>query len=407
MTEAFVISGAQVFDGEKRRGRVDVKVAHGVITAVGSPGAPGERVVDGTGATLLPGLIDAHTHTEETAARQALTFGITTELDMLSKPEQMAPLRRLVARSFDLADVRSASIGLTRADGHPHQLPQEQGGPVWPTASSVAEVPAFVAGRIAEGADYLKVLIEDGHVLGSSVPVLGQDVLEAAVREAHANGLKVLAHALTLDATRRALDAGVDGLAHLFVDAPHTTEIVSRIAEAGIFVVPTLSTLASITGQDIGAALATDPRVRPKVAPAWLKGLTETWHTMPPANFAIALETLAALHAAGVDVLAGTDAAHLGTFGVAHGASLHSELALLVRAGFTPLQALHAATALTARRFALADRGRVEPGLRADLLLVEGDPTTTIDDTLSVRAVWRQGVRLELGPITTAANSTT
>lgn len=88
---------------------------------------------------------------------------------------------------------------------------------------------------------------------------------------------------------------------------------------------------------------------------------------------------------------------------MAHGASLHGELGLLVRTGFTPLQALHAATALTARRFDLADRGRIAPGLRADLLLVDGDPTTTIDDTLSVRAVWRQGIHLDMDSVTATA----
>ncbi|MEO6090540.1 MAG: amidohydrolase family protein [Umezawaea sp.] len=77
-----------------------------------------------------------------------------------------------------------------------------------------------------------------------------------------------------------------------------------------------------------------------------------------------------------------------------HGASVHHELQHLVRAGLTPVQALRAATATTARRFRLTDRGRIAEGLRADLLLVDGDPTTTISDTLNTRAVWRRGTRL-------------
>lgn len=69
-------------------------------------------------------------------------------------------------------------------------------------------------------------------------------------------------------------------------------------------------------------------------------------------------------------------------------------LQLLVTAGLTPVQALRAATATPARRFGLTDRGRITPGARADLLLVDGDPTTTtIADTLSIRAVWRRGAR--------------
>ncbi|MEZ0114439.1 imidazolonepropionase-like amidohydrolase [Catenulispora sp. EB89] len=398
----FVIAGAQVFDGERRLGAVDVQVANGVITSVGGTRVPGAAVVDATGATLLPGLIDAHTHSDESALRQALTFGVTTELDLTSMPEQMMPLRRVATGSFDMADVRSASVGLTPPGGHPHQLRKGMDGP-WPTAASVAEVPGFVAGRIAESADYLKVMIEDGRVLGASVPVLAQDILIAAVREAHANGLKVLAHALTLEATGLAVDAGVDGLTHLFVDAPHAPKLVERIAAAGVFVIPTLSTLASITGQDASAALAADPRVRPKVPPVWLDSLADTWRTLPQRHFEYVLASVSALRAAGVDVLAGTDAAHLGAPGTAHGASLHGELRLLVRAGFTPLEALRAATALTAQRFGLADRGRIDQGMRADLLLVDGDPTADVGDSLSVRAVWRQGVRLDLEPVTSIA----
>ena len=77
-----------------------------------------------------------------------------------------------------------------------------------------------------------------------------------------------------------------------------------------------------------------------------------------------------------------------------HGASLHHELQLLVRAGLTPIEALRAATSVPARRFGIFDRGRIVDGARADLLLVKGDPTMNISDTLSIVAVWRQGVRL-------------
>jgi imidazolonepropionase-like amidohydrolase len=209
----------------------------------------------------------------------------------------------------------------------------------------------------------------------------------------------VLAHAFTREATSQAVAAGVDGLAHLFVDTAHTPEIVDRIAASGVFVVPTLSTLASITGQSAGADLARDVRVRPKISPEELENLSQTYATTPSPNFDMALATVAALHAAGVDLLAGTDAAHLGVPGVAHGASLHDELRLLVRAGLSPVAALGAATSLPARCFGLTDRGRVREGCRADLILVDGNPTTTIGDTLSIRAVWRQGVRLARDPM--------
>ncbi|WP_037353238.1 amidohydrolase family protein [Amycolatopsis orientalis] len=387
----FVIAGARVFDGETSLGIVDVEVADGKIAGVGER-PEGADLVDGSGATLLPGLIDAHTHTDAEALRQALTFGVTTEFDMLSMPQQMIPLRRKAAASNDLADVRSPSIGLTPAGGHPQQLRKGEGDPPWPTAASREEVAAFVEDRIAEGADYLKVLVEDGRLFGSApLPRLAPELVAATVRESHRRGKMVLAHAMTVETAEQVVDAGVDGLTHLFFDRPHTAEVVGKIAAADTFVIPTLTVIASITGEPAGRRLAEDRRVRPKLAAEWRENLSGAMATIPREHFGYALETLSALKEAGVDVLAGTDAAHLGAPGMAHGASLHDELRLLTTAGFTPTEALRAATSVPARRFGLADRGRIKPGLRADLVLVAGDPTVTIGDTLSIRRVWRNG----------------
>jgi imidazolonepropionase-like amidohydrolase len=117
----------------------------------------------------------------------------------------------------------------------------------------------------------------------------------------------------------------------------------------------------------------------------------------PQGNLKDAYASVMALHKAGVDILAGSDVSEplpiLG--GLAHGASLHHELQLLVAAGLEPIEALRAATSTPARRFGLNDRGRITTGARADLLLVDGDPTTNISDALSIRAVWREGDLLD------------
>jgi imidazolonepropionase-like amidohydrolase len=98
---------------------------------------------------------------------------------------------------------------------------------------------------------------------------------------------------------------------------------------------------------------------------------------------------------AGVTLLAGTD---VGTPGTAHGASLHHELKLLVDAGLRPVEALHAATAAPARHFSLTDRGHIAPGQSADLLLVDGDPTTDITATRNIVGVWRRGAAVPRRP---------
>ena len=180
----------------------------------------------------------------------------------------------------------------------------------------------------------------------------------------------------------------------MFLDGPHTTDIVSEIAAAGTFVIPTLTVASSAMGHT-GAEFAADQRVRDKLGKQWLEALRASMNVYPEGDLDAVLGTVAALHAAGVDILAGTDVSEpVPAFGgMAHGASVHHELQLLVAAGLTPVQALRAATSTPARRFGLSDRGRITVGARADLLLVDGDPTTTISDTLSIRAVWRRGVR--------------
>lgn len=100
------------------------------------------------------------------------------------------------------------------------------------------------------------------------------------------------------------------------------------------------------------------------------------------------MANVAALHRANVAILAGTDAGNPGTTA---GASLLGELGLLVRAGLSPVEALRAATSVPARCFNLADRGRIAPGLRAELVLARGDPTTAIDDVRDAAAVWKNG----------------
>ncbi|GAA3421776.1 amidohydrolase family protein [Streptosporangium vulgare] len=142
-----------------------------------------------------------------------------------------------------------------------------------------------------------------------------------------------------------------------------------------------------------GEAFAADPRVSSKLDPAWLATLRSSYNRYPQGNLEDVLASVKALHEAGVDLLAGTDVAVPVPFlgGMAHGASIHHELQLLVRAGLTPVDALRTATSVPARRFGLNDRGRIAEGLRADLVLVDGDPTVTISDTLNITGVWRRG----------------
>jgi imidazolonepropionase-like amidohydrolase len=265
-----------------------------------------------------------------------------------------------------------------------------------PFATTPQEAVSYIPKLVAADSDYIKFMIDDGTVEGHpGLPMLDQATVAAGVAEAHRHGMLAVAHALTLDATRMAIEAVMDGLVHLFMDRPHTDEIIELIARSGAFVVPCVVLDASMMGIT-GAALADDPRVSSRLNDAWTTTLRSSFNRYPQGELDDVLASVRALHDAGVDIITGTDASLAVPFlgGLAHGASVHHELQYLVRAGLTPLEALRAATSTTARRFGLDDRGRIAEGLRADLLLVDGDPTSTISDTLNTRAVWRRGTRL-------------
>ncbi len=390
----FAVTNTRVFTGTHVADASVVVVEDGTIVAVGHEVPEGVEEIDGGGGTLLPGLIDAHTHTDEDGLRTALRFGVTTELDMMSVPHVMDPVRKKARTEFDLADVRTASWGLAHPDGHPHQLRRGLDDPVWPTATVPSEAPAFVEGRLSEGADYIKIMVEDGAAFGTSLPVVPFEVVAATVEAAHQRGKMALVHALSATATLAAVEAGADGVTHLHYDEVITGDLIIRMREQGMFVITTLAVTASGASAGAGPRLGADLRVASRLDATWRENLGRelAWN----ANLSNALRSVGLLHAAGVEVLAGTDAAHPFGTGIAHGASLHDELRLLEAGGLSPVEALTAATRRTADRFGLIDRGRIEPGASADLVLVDGDPTTQLSSTLNTRAVWRRGHRLEL-----------
>jgi imidazolonepropionase-like amidohydrolase len=201
-----------------------------------------------------------------------------------------------------------------------------------------------------------------------------------------------MAHIGTQREAAAAIDAGVDGLAHLFADSDPAPDFASNVASHHAFVVPTLTVLESETGKASGASLVSDPRLAPFLEPseaARLRSAFRLPRRLSSLSLAHASAAVRALAASGVPILAGTDAGNPGT---AHGVSIHRELELLVEAGLTPVEALRAATSTPARVFGLRDRGRIASGLRGDLVMVDGDPNEDITATRAIVQIWRNGV---------------
>lgn len=388
-----LVRGARVFDGERVLGIRDVLVVGGRIAEVGTGlAAPaGARIVDGAARTLLPGFIDAHTHAFGDALAEAVVFGVTTELDMFTDWRMAKALREEQSRgnAAGRADLLSAGTLITAPGGHGTEY-----GMAIPTLAHADSAQSFIDARIAEGSDWIKIVHDDGRTYGLSFPTVDLATMRAAIEAAQKRGKLAVVHIGDAEGARAALEAGASGLVHLYVGAAADASLVQLARQGNAFVIPTLSVLQSVSGEASGAALRDDARLAPYLSAAAGTALGQTFPRRQNAStrYDVARELVARLHAAGVPILAGTDAGNPGT---AHGVSIHGEMSLLVQAGLTPAQALASATSVPARAFGLEDRGRIAPGLRADLVLVNGDPTEDITSTRDIAGVWKGGVAVD------------
>jgi imidazolonepropionase-like amidohydrolase len=407
----FAVVDARVFDGERVLPRATVVVRGGRIASVSAarPGRLPAAVVEGRGRTLLPGLVDAHFHAQNEAALAAsMRFGVTTVLDHFNFADNVAALRPLRARP-DLADFRTAISGATAPGGHGTQY-----GRPTPTVTTPDSAEAFVAARVADGADHVKIIVERGSA-ARPFETLDSATAHALVRAAHRRRLLAVAHVTRAADAAMALGAGVDGLVHVWFDTGAVPAVAALARARGAFVVPTIGVGRATLGAD-AARLVADPRVGPWLPARVVATLSDTMGHLrglpdsaaravvahAPRARADRRAAVRGLHAAGVTILAGTDAINTGA---TPGASLHAELLALVESGLSPTEALVAATSAPARAFRLGDRGRIAPGLRADLLLVDGDPTADVTATRAIVGVWKQGVRLRREPAEPAARA--
>ena len=400
------------------------------IAPAGSIPAPVDaEILDGRGATLIPGLIDSHGHIGtgyapiwQTALPDPghnleayLYCGVTTVLDPADADEG-AVARKDALRRGEIPGPRVYTAGrpLTAPGGHPVAMVREL-LPWWirwyllpriaHQVADEASARAAVDGLAASGVDFVKVMVDR---LPETAPRIETPVLRAAVDEARARGLRAVAHIGTLEDARDAAQAGVAAWLHGVYAETLDESGVRELAGYGIPMAPTLAVFESYALVNDYARVAT-PLEREIASPELLEAFNHP--PADPGRYAAfqpflghlreqregSRENVRRLRDAGVVILAGSDTQS----GVIPGAGLHRELALLVEAGLTPAEALRAATLDPARFLEQSDDpdvGQVREGRRADLLLVEGDPTRDVDAVSRIRAVIQGGVRIERFP---------
>ena len=381
----------RVFDGTSEGVIEDgaVVVEDGHIASVGPARGlhPNTEAVDLGDVTLMPGLVDAHVHLvwdasaepHEVVEREsrALTVlrcaknaalhlhaGVTTVRDVGSTDGLAVEIGRAVELGI-LSGPRVIAAGraIAMTGGHGWFLGREADGPDALRRAAREEIKA--------GASCIKLMASGGvygHAEEPGSPQLTVEEMRSCVEEAHKAGRKAAAHAYSVQAINNAMEAGVDSVEHgSFLDR----ETIERMREQGTYLVPTMSVYAAMAEK--GPSLGSPEYITRKTAEVLEAG---------GEAFRLALE-------AGVPVAAGTDC---GAPGHPHG-TLPEELRLMVEAGATPQQALRFGTSAAAELLGLGDEvGALEPGKRADLLAVAGDPTLDIKSLRKVRLVLRDGV---------------
>jgi imidazolonepropionase-like amidohydrolase len=398
-----VFAGGQVLDGTgSPAAPADVAVQDGRVVEVG-PGLDGDESVDCTGATLLPGLFDAHVH--------VMMSGVDT-LRQLQSPfsygfyEAVHNLRRTLAQGItSVRDAGGADLGVAQAvrDGliaGPRMqiaismLSQTGGhGDGWHVCGSELPLMGPHPGRprtivdgademrrtvrqlLRAGADVLKVATSGGVLSARDDPQhphFRPAELDVLVEEAAAAGVAVMAHAQGAEGIKAAVRAGIRSIEHgIFLD----DEAIELMLERGTWLVPTLAApRAVLTAVAAGASLP------------------EAVVDKARAVQAVHDESVGKAIAAGVRVAMGTDS------GVGpHGDNL-SELGLMAGCGMTPEQAWHATT-LSAAQLLGVDRelGSLEPGKRADVVVLDGDPADLTGLPGRIREVYRDGELVAAG----------
>lgn len=324
--------------------------------------AEGE-VVEGRGRTLLPGLIDTHVHLLNRSEMEAATrAGVTTVVDLGTHPDQLVDELRAQEDVCDLLSAGSAASAPGSTQISYMGFPSESG------VSGPDDAERYLAWRVAAGSDLIKIIVEDPD--STDVPALSPETLAALVAAAHERDLLTVAHVVTAGAFDRGLDAGVDVLTHAPVDRPLPEQTVGRMVDARTVASPTLVMMRGVTRARFGE------------------------HAEEA--FAASVESVRRMHAAGVPIVAGTDAnASPGSPSpVPHGSSLHDELQLLCEAGLSATEALISATSGAAAALRLDDRGTIAAGQRADLILTDGDATDLLSAARTPGAVWVAGQKL-------------
>lgn len=368
----YIIQNVKLFDGDDVHTNSTILIHDGIIQKTytnQNTSFSGDNVIDGTGFTVIPGLIDAHVHLNSTEqAKEAVKSGVLTILDMARMTDTSVPsissLRTQGDSLSQLPYFYSAGNPVTVPNGHGLQFhPYE-------TVSTVEELPEFIEKRVNEGSDYIKIIIERQ---GGKLSLISDEIINASIRLAKSHDLLAVAHISERSFAIKASRMGIDGICHFWY----------KNFKGGD---PSIDTL-KISQEELDILINNQIFVIPTIS-IW-KQIGERWGTFDMKSMK---EEIGKIHEAGIPILAGTDAPG---FDMNFGTVLHEEMQYLSECGISNVDVLKSATSNVSKAFRLGNKGFIKEGGSADLLLIDGDPTENISTISRIIGIWKQGVKIE------------
>jgi imidazolonepropionase-like amidohydrolase len=411
---AIVLKGFTLIDGTDHAPARDsaMIINNGRIEWVGGTSAlnaPADaQVVDCTGKYVMPGIIDLHVHLANTVdmvqdkrnfTKQSVehdlqvyaSYGVTTVMSLGTDSDLIFQLRAAHrADDSSMARFYTAGQGLVFKGGYGGLAGVNQ--PV----STAAEATTAVDAQAAKGVDLIKLWLDDEF---GSMPQMPPDISKAIIDAAHRHHLRAVAHVFYLKDAKRLVSQGIDGLAHSIRDVPVDRELIDMMKQHHTWqLAETLSREASTGIYGKRAEYLDDPFFTRGVSAKSLQILADPQRQRQiaggphfaeyPGILSMAESNTRRLLDAGIPLGFGTDSGPPGRF---PGYFEHWELALLVNAGLTPMRALQVATRDSARFLQAEDVGTLQAARRADLIVLDADPTADIKNTRTIHAVYVGG----------------